>query len=95
MEKYEGRKDVQFITFNIDENPGLVEPAMRELKISLITIPAYSFVRDTLKVMGIPQNWIVDDSGTIRAKAYDAPEGDFEAAMREGIEKYKPEARGR
>ena len=89
MESYKDRTDVQFITFNMDENPGLIEPAMRDLKISLTVLPAYTYVKDTLQVMGIPQNWIVDAGGTIRAKAYDASSGDWAAGMSEAIEKYR------
>ena len=94
MEKYRDRTDVQFITFNMDENPGAIEPAMRQLKISLPVLPAYSFVVDILKVMGIPQNWIVDAGGVVRAKAYDDFTGDWERGMSEAIEKYKPESKG-
>jgi hypothetical protein len=56
-------------------------------------IPAYSYVTETLKVMGIPQNWIVDKEGIVRLKGigYDSTEK-WETGMREAIEKYKPEA---
>jgi hypothetical protein len=48
-------------------------------------------VRDTLKVFGIPQNWIVDSGGVVRLKGtgYDATEK-WETGMREAIEKVKP-----
>jgi hypothetical protein len=48
-------------------------------------------VEDTLKVFGIPQNWIVDASGVIRLKGvgYDATEK-WETGMTEAIEKNKP-----
>ncbi len=95
MEKYKDRTDVQFITLNMDENPGLIEPAMRELQLTLTVLPAYSFVTETLKVMGIPQNWIVDANGVIRAKGYDASTANWEAGMSEAIEKYRPEATGK
>lgn len=58
----------------------------------MAVIPAYSRLRDTLKVSGIPQNWIVDSSGVVRLKGigYDSTEK-WETGMRETIEKYKPE----
>ncbi len=95
MEKYKDRTDVQFITFNMDENPGLIEPLMRDKQLTLTVLPAYSFVTETLKVMGIPQNWIVDGNGVIRAKAYDADTAEWEAGMSEAIEKFRPEGGGR
>jgi hypothetical protein len=92
MGKFKDRTDVQFITFNMDENPGLIEPVMRQLGLSLTVVPAYRFVTDTLKVVGIPQNWIVDGTGTIQAKGWDAEAGSWEAGMSEAIEKYRSES---
>ena len=56
-------------------------------------IPAYSYVTETLKVMGIPQNWIVDSGGVVRLKGlgYDATEK-WVTGMRDTIEKVKPAA---
>jgi len=90
-EKYKDRTDVQFITLNMDDNPGLIEPLMREHQLSLTVLPANSYVVDTLKVSGIPQNWIVDANGIIRLKGYDEATEKWEAGMTEAIEKYKPE----
>jgi len=91
-EKYKGRSDVQFITLNMDDNPGLIEPYMKEHQLSLIVLPAYSYVSDTLKVFGIPQNWIVDSHGVVRLKGtgYDSTEK-WEMGMAEAIEKNLPE----
>jgi hypothetical protein len=91
-EKYKGRSDVQFITLNMDDNPGLVEPYMKEHQLSLIVLPAYSYVTETLKVFGIPQNWIVDSHGVVRLKGtgYDSTEK-WEMGMAEAIEKNLPE----
>jgi hypothetical protein len=33
-----------------------------------MALPAYSYVTQTLKVNGIPQNWIVGADGVIRLK---------------------------
>ena len=85
------RSDVQFLTLNMDENPGLLEPFLKEHQLSFIVLPAYSYVWDTLKVSGIPQNWIVDASGVVRLKGigYDSTEK-WEQGMMNAIEKYKP-----
>jgi len=83
---------VQFLTLNEDDNPGLIEPFLKEHQFNLTVLPAYSYVVDTLKVMGIPQNWIVDANGVVRLKGlgYDRSEK-WETGMKEAIEKYKPE----
>ena len=76
----------------MDDNPGVIEPFLKEHKLDLTVLPAYSYVEDTLKVFGIPQNWIVDANGVIRLKGvgYDATEK-WETGMTEAIEKNKPE----
>ncbi len=90
MEQYKDRADVQFITFNMDDNPGLVDPYMKEQHLSLIGVPEHTFVNESLKVYGIPQNWIVDPQGVIRLKGigYDATEK-WEIGMTEAIEKFR------
>lgn len=90
MEKYKDRTDVQFITFNMDDNPGTIEPFMKEHQYSFVVIPAYTYVTETLKINGIPQNWIIDPQGVIRLKGigYDATEK-WEIGMTGAIEKVK------
>jgi len=90
-EQYKNRPDVVFLSLNMDENPGLIEPFMTEHKLTLTALPAYAYVTQTLKVNGIPQNWIVDDQGVIRLKGvgYDATEK-WEKGMMEAIDKVKP-----
>ena len=90
IETYKDRPEVQFLTLNMDENPGLIEPFLNEKKLVLTVLPAYSFVEDTLKVNGIPQNWIVDTSGIVKLKGvgYDATQK-WETGMMEAIGKVK------
>ena len=78
---------------NMDENPGVIEPFLKEHQLSLTVVPAYSYVRDTLKVNGIPANWIVDSGGVVRLKGlgYDATEK-WVTGMQDAIEKVKPAA---
>jgi hypothetical protein len=91
MDQYKNRSDVQFITLNMDENPGVIEPFLKERQLSFTVLPAYTYVTETLKVQGIPQNWIVDANGVVRLKGvgYDATEK-WETGMRDAIEKVKP-----
>lgn len=83
---------MQFLTLDSDENPGIVEPFLKEHQLSLTVLPAHGYVNETLKVIAIPQNWIVDSNGVVRLKSvgYDRSEK-WESAMKEAIEKYKPE----
>jgi hypothetical protein len=76
IDQYKNRTDVQFVSFNMDENPGLIAPFLKEHQLAFTVIPAYSYVSQTLKVFGIPSNWIVDPEGVVRLKGlgYDATE---------------------
>lgn len=90
IEHYKDRSDVQFISLNMDDNPGLIQPFMNENKLSMVVIPATSFITDTLKVYGIPTNWIVDEQGVVRMKGsgYDASEK-WTTGMENAIEEVK------
>jgi len=79
-----------FLSFNMDEDPGLIDPFVKDQKLTFTVLPAYSYVTDTLKVNGIPQNWIVGPDGVIRLKGtgYDATEK-WEQGMKDAIEKVR------
>ncbi|MDP9338910.1 MAG: redoxin family protein [Acidobacteriota bacterium] len=57
------RKDIQVVTFNLDENPGLVQPFLKEHQYKFPVLLAHSFLNAMLDRIGIPQNWIVDPKG--------------------------------
>ena len=88
IDEYKNRSDVQFISFNADENPGLVAPFMKEHQLAFTVIPASTYVWQTLKVFGIPSNWIIDREGVVRLKGlgYDASEK-WVTGMKGAIEK--------
>jgi hypothetical protein len=77
----------------MDENPGLIAPFLKEHQLAFSVIPAYSYVRETLKVLGIPQNWIVDANGVVLLKGlgYDATEK-WVIGMKEAIAKVQSTA---
>jgi len=87
--QYRSRHDVQFLTLNNDDNPGIIEPFLKEHQLNFTVLPASSYVNDTLKVVGIPQDWIVDSKGVVRLKGlgYDRSEK-WETRMKKAIEKY-------
>ena len=77
----------------MDENPGLIEPFLKEHQLAFTVIPAYSYVWQTLKVIGIPSNWIVDTEGVVRLKGigYDATEK-WVTGMKDAIAKVQSAA---
>jgi hypothetical protein len=84
---------VQFLTLNMDENPGLIESFLVENHLFLNVLPAYNYVTETLKVLGIPQNWIVDPQGVVRLKGFGYESAEkWEAGMAEAIEKVRSSA---
>lgn len=89
-EQYKDRPEIQVLTLNTDDNPGSIEPFMAERKLSLIVLPAYSYVSETLKVTAFPQNWIVDAAGVVKLKGvgYDATKK-WDKGMAEAIAKVK------
>jgi hypothetical protein len=93
IDQYKNRSDVQFISFNMDENPGLIAPFLKEHQLALTVVPAFSYTRETLKVMGIPANWIVDAGGVVRLKGlgYDATEK-WVTGMKDAIAKVQAAA---
>jgi thiol-disulfide isomerase/thioredoxin len=87
-EQYKDRADVQFITLDLDENPGLVQPVVKQLGLSLVVIPAYSYAYGKLGLGGLPANWIVDGKGVVRLKGggYD-PGPNWEPGVKAAIDK--------
>ncbi len=63
-EKIKGRQDIQILTFNIDEDVGLVAPYLKEKGYTFPVLPAYSYVVNLLNGYAIPQNWVVDPKGS-------------------------------
>ncbi len=84
---------MQFISLNADENPGLVAPFMKEHQLAFTVIPASTYVWQTLKVFGIPSNWILDSGGVVRLKGmgYDATEK-WVTGMKDAIAKVQAAA---
>ncbi|HEU5181350.1 MAG TPA: TlpA disulfide reductase family protein [Candidatus Polarisedimenticolia bacterium] len=64
-EKLRGRSDVQLLTFNIDGNPGVVEPFMKKQGYTFPALPAGPYVTRFVGSVGIPRNWIVNREGTL------------------------------
>jgi hypothetical protein len=51
------------ITFNVDDNPGLIEPFVKQRGFSFPVLPAKNLVDQMVPLLEIPRNWIVDQQG--------------------------------
>ncbi len=93
--KVKDRADFQILTFNVDEELGLVEPFMKEKGYTFPVLPAYSLINGLFdNGWGIPQNWIIDPHGKWRSTQLGyGSEVDWEGAMIQRLEEVrKPEA---
>jgi hypothetical protein len=63
----EGSQDVLVLTFNVDENPGVLRPFLDRIgATSLAVLPSHDFVSRQLEINGFPCTWIVDPDGIVR-----------------------------
>lgn len=92
-EKFKDRPDVVVLTLNEDTNPGLAESFMRQNGLTLPILPAMTYSQETLGVLGVPDNWLIDVNGVVRLKQiYYVPSRKWQTWMSELIEKYRPGA---
>jgi thiol-disulfide isomerase/thioredoxin len=95
-ERIQDRSDLQLLTFNIDEELGLVAPYMKEKGYTFPVLPAFSEVVSLLDGFAIPQNWIVDEKGAWlwRQIGWSAKnETDFEKEILEHLQAAKHSSR--
>jgi thiol-disulfide isomerase/thioredoxin len=85
-----GRADIQIVTFDIDDDLGLVAPFMKEKGYTFPVIPAQRLVNDLLDVVGIPQNWIIDPRGVWR-QTFRPPIEGFSADVLKRLEAVRKE----
>ena len=91
-EKFKDRSDIQVLTFDIDEDLGLVAPYLKEKGYTFPVLPAYSTVVTLLDGFAIPQNWLVDPHGMWRWKQVGyggGSDADFEKEMLTRLESTK------
>ncbi len=60
------RKDIQIVTFSIDDDVAAIGPFMRENKYTFPVVPAHILVHDLMPSITIPLNWLVDSAGVVR-----------------------------
>ena len=59
------RDDIQVISLNLDENPGVIQPFMQEKGYHFPVLPATTYAEKLIPLLSLPRNWIVDPAGTI------------------------------
>jgi thiol-disulfide isomerase/thioredoxin len=64
-EQLKDNKDVMVLTFNIDDELGLVEPFVKDKKYTFPVLPAQTFAQNQ-DVYSIPRNWIVNAEGRLQ-----------------------------
>ncbi len=90
-EKVKDRPDVQVISWNVDDNVGILAPFVKAKKVTVPVIPARLLMDDLVPMLAIPLNWIVDRNGVVRFESLGfGGEGDrwIEQAL-EAIEKVR------
>lgn len=60
------RKDVQVITLNMDDNPGLIEPFLRQNKYTFPVLLAKDYADASFQIQGIPTNYLADPTATVK-----------------------------
>lgn len=63
-ERLKDRKDVVVITFNIDDQVGMVEPFMKDNKYNFPTLLAETYAEQHA-INSIPRNWVVSSDGKV------------------------------
>jgi thiol-disulfide isomerase/thioredoxin len=86
------RKDIQVLTFNVDDDLGLVAPFLAEKKFTFPVLPAVDLVRKMLDDgLAIPQNWLLDATGKWRLTqiGFNVTETDWAGAVTKKLEALK------
>lgn len=65
-ESLKDRKDVQILTFNVDDEIGKVAPYMKENHFTFPVLLAKNYVDELIPLLSIPRNWVVDATGKWR-----------------------------
>lgn len=64
-DRIKDRTDIQIVTWNVDDNVGAIDPFLKENKYTFPVLPAQYLMDQLVPSLGIPLNWIVDESGLV------------------------------
>jgi thiol-disulfide isomerase/thioredoxin len=78
QERIKGRADLAVVSLNVDDNPGVVAPFMKEKGYTFPVLFAGAFWESLKVEQSIPLNWIVDGEGVARSehRGFGAARGD-------------------
>jgi thiol-disulfide isomerase/thioredoxin len=62
-DRLKGRNDLQVVTINVDDNPGLIEGYLKETNFTFPILPAKDLAGKIFPIIMLPQTWIVDAQG--------------------------------
>ena len=62
-ERFKDRQDIVIISLNVDDDPAVMTPMLKQMGLSLPSIAARDFGYELLPVMALPSNWIVSAKG--------------------------------
>ena len=86
-EQIKDRKDLQILTFAVDEDPGVLPAFLKEKGYTFPVLPANGFTHSELDLFFVPQNWILDTKGEWRwSGAPSGPDEEWGAAMLKQLE---------
>lgn len=79
------RGDFQVVVMSVDENPGALAPFLATNGYTFPVVRAREYVESVIGPFTVPQNWIVDRSGTLREKSvgFDSRIADWPGRMAE------------
>jgi hypothetical protein len=84
-QRYKDSSDVRIVTFNVDQNIGLLGAFMKENGYTFPVIPAEFLVRSLVPMLSIPRNWLIDGAGVMRFESVGFG-GDVEKWMEQLVE---------
>jgi thiol-disulfide isomerase/thioredoxin len=64
-ERFKTRDDVQVVSFNVDESPGLPVEFVRKNGYKFPVLPAKDFAESLMPFLSIPRTWIIRDGAIV------------------------------
>ena len=85
--QFQGRDDIVFLAFNIDDDIADMNKALAELKLSIPSVYAAPFVYSMLSEMAIPANWLLTPAKTELVYVDEGSLPEWQAKMAQALEK--------
>jgi thiol-disulfide isomerase/thioredoxin len=64
------RTDVMLVTVNVDEQPAKAAPFVKAKGYTFPVLYGFPLIRETMRLKGIPRNWVLDAAGVIRVDEF-------------------------